>query len=263
MYMGKIYVAKQDNPGYAPSMNPFFWELDPACNVGGGTGGAGGAGGSGGAGGTGGNPNTPGGFEMVMTEALFTQMFPARAAFYTYQGLVDASRAFPMFAGTGDMTVRKQEAAAFLANVAHETGNLVKIEEDNRAVYCQITFNCACEPGKNYYGRGPLQLTWNYNYCLAGLQLGLNLRADPDLVARDAKVAYQTALWFWMTQMGAGTMTPHTAITGGLGFGETIRALNGANECAGKNPGQVQSRVSAYTRFVGLLGVATGPNTGC
>jgi chitinase len=200
---------------------------------------------------------------MVMTEALFNQMFPGRAAFYTYAGLVAASRTYPLFAGTGDMTVRKQEAAAFLANVAHETGDLVKIEEDNKAVYCQVTFNCPCEPGKSYYGRGPLQLTWNYNYCLAGLQLKLELRADPDMVARDAKVAYQTALWFWMTQNGAGTMTPHAAMADGKGFGETIRSLNGANECAGKNPGQVQSRVSSYTKFIGLLGVAAGANTGC
>ena len=39
--------------------------------------------------------------------------------------------------------------------------------------------------------------------------------------------------------------------------------INGALECAGKNPGQVQSHVAAYLKFTGLLGVSPGSNTGC
>jgi hypothetical protein len=47
------------------------------------------------------------------------------------------------------------------------------------------------------------------------------------------------------------------------GFGETIRSINGSLECNGGNPGQVQSRVDNYNRFVGILGVPAGGNLYC
>ncbi|KAJ0603257.1 putative glycoside hydrolase, family 19, catalytic, Lysozyme-like domain superfamily [Helianthus annuus] len=31
-----------------------------------------------------------------------------------------------------------------------------------------------CNPRKRYYGRGPFQLTWNYNYGQAGKKLGFD-----------------------------------------------------------------------------------------
>ena len=123
--------------------------------------------------------------------------------------------------------------------------------------------SCPCAPGKRYFGRGPIQLSWNYNYCAAGQALGLNLRADPDLIARDATVAWKTGLWFWMTQTGAGFQTAHNAMSTGAGFGETIRTINGSLECNGGNPGQVQSRVNLYNSFTQKLGVSMGNNTGC
>ncbi len=67
----------------------------------------------------------------MVSQAQFDQMFPNRNPFYTYSGPTAALSACPAFAGTGSDTVRKQEAAAFLANVAHETGGLVHIAEQN------------------------------------------------------------------------------------------------------------------------------------
>ncbi|OLZ74876.1 hypothetical protein AV521_03925, partial [Streptomyces sp. IMTB 2501] len=55
--------------------------------------------------------------DFVVSEAQFDQMFPNRNSFYTYSGLVQALSAYPGFANTGSDTVKKQEAAAFLANV--------------------------------------------------------------------------------------------------------------------------------------------------
>jgi predicted chitinase len=202
-----------------------------------------------------------GGGGFVVSEAQFNQMFPGRNGFYTYSGFVAGAGSWPAFAGTGDTTVRKREAAAFLANVDHETGGLYYIEEIVKGPYCGG--GCACAPGKQYYGRGPLQLSWNFNYCAAGSALGLDLQADPDLIARDSRVAWATSLWFWMTSSGAGWTTPHNAMVNGNGFGETIRAINGSLECNGANPGSVQNRVSSYLRFCAILGVDPGPNTGC
>ena len=221
---------------------------------------------AGGTTGTDARPDTavpPAGFEGVVTELLFNQMFPDRNQFYTYQALVEASRMYPTFANAADITTRKREVAAFLANAAHETGGLSAIEEINKGVYCQSKANCACAAGKSYFGRGPLQLTWNYNYCHVGTSLGLPLQADPDLVGRDVSVAYRVSIWFWMFSTGAGSMTGHDAIVNGAGFGETIRTLNGSLECNGGNPQQVQSRVNYYMKFTQLLGVTPGSNTSC
>ncbi|GLS03185.1 hypothetical protein GCM10007860_03280 [Chitiniphilus shinanonensis] len=207
---------------------------------------------------------SPGGF--VVSESDFNRMFPGRNSFYSYSGLVQALSAYPQFANTGSDTTKRQEAAAFLANINHETGGLVYIVEQNQAnwpLYCDPGSVYACAPGKQYYGRGPMQLSWNFNYGAAGAALGLPLLADPDLVARDSAVAWKTAIWYWMTQSGPGTMTPHNAIVNGAGFGETIRSINGSLECGGRNPAQVQSRVNAYLSFTQILGVTSGNNLSC
>ncbi|WP_434389961.1 glycoside hydrolase family 19 protein [Melittangium boletus] len=206
------------------------------------------------------------GISAYLSESQFNQMFPGRNGFYSYSALVAAANTFPDFATQGSTDNQKREVAAFLANIAHETGNLVYIEEINKSTMCDTSWGppgCGCAAGKQYYGRGPIQLSWNGNYCAAGNALGVDLKNDPDRVARDATIAWRTGFWFWMTQTGAGSMTAHNAMANGVGFGETIRTINGALECGGRNPGQVQSRIDNYNRFTQILGVSAGGNTGC
>jgi predicted chitinase len=200
------------------------------------------------------------GFSEIITRDMFETMFPKQIAFYDYAGLVQETLQYPDFANTADLDHRKREAAAFLANVGHETIDLVYIEEIQKGPYCTgQTGDCSCAPGKEYFGRGPLQISWNSNYCTAGRALNLPLLTDPDLVGRDAGVAWRTALWFWMTQTGAGTMSGHAAMTTDAGFGETIRTINGSIECGGGGPTQVGDRVNYYQRFTQMLGVTVGP----
>ncbi|MEU9602839.1 chitinase [Streptomyces sp. NPDC048057] len=241
---GKYYIAEHDNPGYDPTVSTWYW--DPYnCNGGG----------------------TPNPGDFVVSEAQFNQMFPNRNSFYTYSGLKAALSAYPGFANTGSATVKKQEAAAFLANVSHETGGLVHIVEQNQANYphyCDRTQPYGCPAGQAaYYGRGPIQLSWNFNYKAAGDALGIDLLNNPWQVQNNAAVAWKTALWYWNTQSGPGTMTGHSAMVNQRGFGETIRSINGTLECNGGNPAQVQSRVNKYTQFTGILGVPTGSNLYC
>ncbi|MYQ44213.1 chitinase, partial [Streptomyces sp. SID4985] len=242
---GKTYIAEHDNPGYDPVISTWFWE-PYNCD--------------------GGGPTTPVG-NFVVSEAQFNQMFPSRNSFYTYQGLVAALNAFPGFATTGSDTVKKQEAAAFLANVNHETGGLVYVVEQNTAnypTYCDWSQSYGCPAGQAaYYGRGPIQLSWNFNYKAAGDALGIDLLHNPNLVQTDAAVAWKTGLWYWNTQSGPGSMTPHNAMVNQAGFGQTIRSINGSLECDGRNPAQVQSRVDAYQRFTSILGVTPGGNLSC
>ncbi|WP_345443918.1 chitinase [Actinoallomurus vinaceus] len=205
--------------------------------------------------------------KFVVSQGNFDQMFPRRNGFYTYNGLVSAMSAFPGFANTGGDTVEKRETAAFLANVSHETGGLVHVVEQNTANYphyCDRSRPYGCPAGQAaYYGRGPLQLSWNFNYKAAGDALRIDLLHNPWLVERDAAVSWKTALWFWNTQRGAGTATPHDAMVNQRGFGETIRSINGALECNGKNVEQMQHRVSLYRSFAAILGVDPGANLTC
>lgn len=204
---------------------------------------------------------------FVVGESQFNAMFPGRNPFYTYQGLTAALGAYPGFATTGGETTKRREAAAFLANVGHETGGLRHVVEQNTANYghyCDRSQSYGCPAGdRAYYGRGPLQLSWNYNYKAAGDALHIDLLHDPYRVERDAAVSWKTALWFWNTQRGAGTMTPHDAMVNNRGFGETIRSINGALECDGKNPGQRQNRINLYNKFAGILGTSGGGNQSC
>jgi predicted chitinase len=230
----------------------------------GGAGGSGGAGAAGasGMGGAGGSMNVTSGFADIVNESLFNQMFPKRNSFYTYQGLVEATKLYPSFASEGTIDVRKREAAAFLANMARETGELVYIEQIAKAPYCQDSAMYPCAPGQQYYGRGPIQISWNYNYGAAGDALGVNLLADPGLVARDAKVAWATGLWFWSTSKPNGD-TCHSAMTKSLGFGATVNIINGAVECGGRDPSAVQDRVDHYQTYCSMLGVSPGANVSC
>ncbi|MFI0088012.1 glycoside hydrolase family 19 protein [Streptomyces bobili] len=241
---GRAYIAEHDNPGYDPVISTWYWE-PYACDSG---------------------PGTPVG-TFVVTEAQFNQMFPGRNSFYTYSGLTAALKAYPGFANTGSDTTKKQEAAAFLANVSHETGGLVHIVEQNTANYphyCDWSQPYGCPAGQAaYYGRGPIQLSWNFNYKAAGDALGIDLLNNPWLVQNDAAVAWKTGLWYWNTQNGPGTMTPHNAMVNGAGFGQTIRSINGSLECDGRNPAQVQSRVTKYQQFAQILGVSPGGNLYC
>ena len=258
-YGGRLYIAEHENPGYDPTISTWFWdEYGEPCN----TGATGGSGATGGGGGT-----TTSGFSALVSEADFNALFPNRNSFYSYDGLLKAIDVYPAFAGTGDETTRKREAAAFLANVAHETGQLVYVEEIAKGEYCDNSpWFCPCVPGKRYYGRGPIQLSWNYNYCAASESIFGDrevLRTEPERVAREPWLAWATALWFWMTQNGAGTMTPHQAMTQGAGFGETIRSINGGLECNGGNAGAVNARIGYYRTITGRVGVSTGSPLGC
>nr|GME00593.1 endochitinase EP3-like [Ipomoea batatas] len=113
-----------------------------------------------------------------------------------------------------------------------------------------------CATGKMYYGRGPIQLSWNFNYGPAGQSIGFDGLNNPDIVATDPVISFKTGLWYWMNNC-------HSLITSGQGFGATIRAINGQLECDGANPNTVSKRVEYYTEYCQQLGVDTGDNLTC
>jgi predicted chitinase len=95
-----------------------------------------------------------------------------------------------------------QRQATFLAQLAHESGELKYFEElASGAEYegRRDLGNTKPGDGRRYKGRGPIQLTGRDNYRAAGQALGLDLEGNPPLAA-DPQVGFRTAGWFWNTK---------------------------------------------------------------
>jgi len=178
------------------------------------------------------------------------------SSFYSRDAFLNAAGAYADFAHGGSADDGKREIAAFFAHVTHETGHFCYISEINKDnSYCDASkTQWPCAEGKKYYGRGPLQISWNYNYGLAGRDIGFDGLGNPDAVAQDPVIAFKAALWFWMNNVH-GVMPQ--------GFGATTRAINGALECNGNNPDKMNARVGYYRQYCQQLGVDPGSNLTC
>lgn len=176
--------------------------------------------------------------------------------FYTYDAFTQAAAAFNGFGTSGDSTVNARELAAFFAHVAHETGEGCYINEQNPSQdYCDTTSSYSCATGQSYYGRGPLQLTWNYNYGAAGTYLGFDGINNPSVVATDVLTSFKTAVWFWMINSSC-----HTHIVNNEDFGATIRDIN-SSECGGSS--EAQDRINLYKSYCSTLNVDPGSSLNC
>nr|AYK28279.1 chitinase 2 [Zea mays]AYK28280.1 chitinase 2 [Zea mays]AYK28281.1 chitinase 2 [Zea mays]AYK28284.1 chitinase 2 [Zea mays] len=181
--------------------------------------------------------------------------------------------------------------AALLAQTSHETtggwatapdgpyawGYCFKGEQGGASGpdYCEPSAQWPCAAGKKYYGRGPIQISYNYNYGPAGQAIGAGILANPDLVATDPTVSFETAVWFWMTPQSpkpschdvmTGQWTPSAADTaaGRLpGYGVVTNIINGGLECGHGADSRVADRIGFYKRYCDLLGVSYGDNLDC
>ncbi|CAF0980271.1 unnamed protein product [Adineta ricciae] len=89
--------------------------------------------------------------------------------------------------------------AAFLAQIAHESGELLYMEElASGAAYegRKDLGNTEKGDGKRYKGRGPIQLTGRANYRAAGKALNLDLINHHEKV-KTPEVGFRTTVWFW------------------------------------------------------------------
>ncbi|XP_047330743.1 endochitinase EP3-like [Impatiens glandulifera] len=201
----------------------------------------------------------------IVTESFFNGIIGQADAtcpgksFYTRSAFLNALGSYPKFGTDGSVDDSLREIAAFFAHVTHETGHFCYIEEIEGISedYCdESNTDYPCVPGLGYYGRGPIQLTWNFNYGPAGNSVGFDGLANPGLVASDVTVSFKTALWYWMDIM-------HTLIMSGQGFGATIRAIDGDLECDGGNAATVNARVGYYLDYCNQFSVEAGDNLYC
>ncbi|GKU77424.1 chitinase [Paenibacillus sp. L3-i20] len=224
------------------------------------------------------------------TEMLIYQHANFKASYNLTIPVITQIEDFGSFIKEGTVTNRKRELAAFLANISHETGGggpnprggvstwgLFWNEEiaymnTTTVNYAESHNDFPPVAGKSYHGRGPIQLSWNYNYGLfSSIIYGTKdtLLEEPELIVKDGKLGFMTAILFWMTpqppkpsahDVMVGNWTPsETDITKGLtspGFGITIMIINGNLE--GNNDEsdrRIKRRVTHYRDITARMGV--------
>jgi len=127
-----------------------------------------------------------------------------------------------------------QRVAAFLAQIAHETGQFQWLEElwgptpqqrkyEPPSKLAKQLGNTAKGDGKRYKGRGPIQITGRANYRKYGAKLGLPLEDKPELAAQPAHGA-RIAACYWRDHglnelADANTLAAFQQITKGINGG--------------------------------------------
>ncbi|RYE18515.1 MAG: hypothetical protein EOP51_21810 [Sphingobacteriales bacterium] len=187
---------------------------------------------------------------------------------------------FGNFCTEKDLLTNKKELAAFFAHIAHETrlgenrqyndGLMLRHEANTSLPYIVANDEYPPVAGKKYYGRGPMQLSYNGNYGYASHCIFGNkdsLLKHPELIETNAVVAFKTAIYFWMTPQSPKP-SAHDAITGIWqpnaadkskgrlpGFATTINIINGALECGkGEEQANMLDRIGFYRHFLTRLG---------
>lgn len=222
------------------------------------------------------------GASAVITQSVYESMVPNRdnslcpaQGFYTYDALVAAVNSFPAFGTSGSDEQMKRELAAFFGQVSHDTtgGTKGAADQFQWGLCFKEETNKATSPP--YYGRGPIQLTGQSNYQLAGDALGVDLVSNPDLVSTDAVISWKTALWFWLTSqspkpsshdvmLGNWTPTEADSAAGRVpGYGVTTNIINGGIECGHGENNANDDRIGYYKRYSDMLGVSYGDNLDC
>lgn len=224
--------------------------------------------------------------KVIRTDAGFDDSWNSQ------KSIIQKEVDYANFLAEGTADQRKRELSAFLANISQETTggwatapggkyawglyfreevsyagtDLIGYVEQNHPDYPAVA-------GKSYHGRGPIQLSWNYNYGQVSQFLYGDknvLLANPERVIEDGALAFQTAIWFWMTPQFPKP-SAHDVMVGNWeptsfdlennripGFGVTVNIINGGLECgSGTEKSKVLSRIGHFERHSGILNVST------
>jgi hypothetical protein len=196
----------------------------------------------------------------------------------------------------------KRELGAFLANISKETTGgwqmpigggtggdyaqwgLYFVHEigytsaNSAGAYSQPHPNYPPNPSVGYYGRGPIQLSWNYNYGQFSKFLYNDINVllnNPNLLQQDGKLAFKSAIWFWMMPQcpkpschqvmhdlfdpQLGTYT--SSIMYKKGFAHTNNIINGGLECRTFSSAafteKVVLRSELYKYYLSIMGLTT------
>ncbi|PWK42195.1 glycoside hydrolase family 19 protein [Pseudomonas sp. OV226] len=122
--------------------------------------------------------------------------------------------------------VGSKRLAAFIAQIGHESGQLLYVREIWGPTPAQAKYegradlgNSVKGDGSRYRGRGLIQITGRANYAACGEALGLDLINQPELLEQP-QYACLSAAWFWATK-GLNTLADQDQ------FNSITRRING------------------------------------
>ncbi|KAL8129432.1 hypothetical protein V2J09_018587 [Rumex salicifolius] len=228
-------------------------------------------------------------FQVYHFESLFAKRnSPVAHAvdFWDYHSFILAAADYEHlgFGTTGGKLMGQKEVAAFLGHVGSKTscgysvapggplawGLCYNKEMSPSHSYCDdyYKYTYPCTPGVEYYGRGALPIYWNYNYGATGEALKVNLLDHPEYIEQNATLAFQAAIWRWMTPIKKGQPSAHDAFVGNWkrtkndtlskrvpGFGVTMNVLYGDSVCGQGDVDSMNNIISHYLYYLDLLGV--------
>ena len=128
--------------------------------------------------------------------------------------------------------------------------------------------------GKCYYGRGPIQLSYFYNYGNFSefLYNNTSLVSNPDLLEQDGELAFLSAIWFWMTPQcpkpschqvmqeiyDESATSYSSSKMSKKGFLHTVNIINGSVECrSGVSNVKPVLRSDLYKYYMSVIGFTT------
>nr|XP_010910752.1 chitinase-like protein 1 [Elaeis guineensis]XP_010913810.1 chitinase-like protein 1 [Elaeis guineensis]AFV30204.1 chitinase-like protein [Elaeis guineensis] len=237
-------------------------------------------------------------FQVYQFENLFSKRNTPVAhavGFWDYQSFITASTAYQPqgFGTTGGKQMQMKEVAAFLGHVGSKTscgygvatggplawGLCYNRELSPSKSYCEDSYVYPCTPGVEYYGRGALPVYWNYNYGTVGKELKVDLLSHPEYLEQNATLAFQAAMWRWMTPIKKKQPSAHDVFVGNWkptkndtlakrlpGFGTTMNVLYGDLVCGQGSADSMNNIISHYQYYLDLMGVGrelSGDNLDC
>ncbi|KAJ2538670.1 hypothetical protein EV175_006435, partial [Coemansia sp. RSA 1933] len=111
-----------------------------------------------------------------------------------------------------------------------------------------------------YWGRGYIQLTWEYNYKAAsqGMYGNNKLVQDPDIVATDEDIAWGVSFWYWKKNVHTDSKVQNGQ------FGASVNDINGALECKGAAQDKAKKRYAMYKAILPIFASNETPiESGC
>jgi len=226
------------------------------------------------------NPQNVKNVEAIVDESKWLEFFPhsMRHEAYSYENFLKAVGLYPVVC-KDEATCAKTLATIF-AHYNQETGahshndytdGLYFLEENqgNAGSYVQESY-WKPTPGKKYYGRGPKQISYNFNYAPFSRSIFGDeqiLLDNPERVTQ-GWLSFASSMWFFITpqypkpsmiSVVNGDFVPNAAQEAvGIksGFGLTTNIINGGIECGqGAEKPQSANRMRYYQWFADQLGV--------
>ncbi|THU57700.1 hypothetical protein C4D60_Mb03t06270 [Musa balbisiana] len=244
-------------------------------------------------------------FQVYQFEDLFSKRnapIAQAVGFWDYHSFITAAAVYePLgFGTTGGKQMQMKEVAAFLGHVGSKTSCTNSSTPPNPTVlcflcsdlpvaglpllqvdmalrpremspsqsYCDQSYDYPCTPGVDYYGRGALPVYWNYNYGAIGDGLKVDLLNHPEYLEQNATLAFQAAIYRWMTPMKKKQPSAHDVFVGKWkptkndtlakrlpGFGATMNVLYGDLVCGQGSIDAMNNIISHYQYYLDLMGI--------